>query len=237
MYVINRMPPQIASDLLERLASTDTGTIGHVLDVGFMDPGLRATLPRCKIAGTAVTVRSTLPDSAIGHYALKWLRPNDILVIERGQDQRTACWGGSTSTAAKRMGLAGLIMDGVGNDLEQSNDVGFPIWCRGSTPVTTKYRSLGGEMNVAISCGGVAVNPGDAILADGNGVIVMRPEQLPSILDAALASQSWERDFLANLLAKPHFCYPDESGSTKIVEDNLDPRSTIQLDSRAAVQR
>jgi|GEM_PF-1820486 len=160
------MPPQLSPELVAGLLETDTGTIGHFVDAGFMDIGIQAKMPGAKIAGTAVTVRVTVPDSIIGHYALKFIRPGDILIIDRGQDRETACWGGTTSVGAAKAGLTGLIMDSAGNDISEANAAGLPIWCRGVTPVTTKYRGLGGALNVPISCGGVSINPGDAVLAD-----------------------------------------------------------------------
>jgi hypothetical protein len=95
-YVVNPMPVQITKAQVKALLKLDTGTIGHVLDAGFMDQGLQQQMPGRKLAGTAITVRCTLPDSVMGHYALKFARPGDILVIDRGQDQMTACWGAAT---------------------------------------------------------------------------------------------------------------------------------------------
>jgi regulator of RNase E activity RraA len=178
-------------------------------------------MPGRRIAGTAVTVRITLPDSVMAHYALKFIRRGDILVVDRGQDQRTACWGAATAYAAAAAGLTGLIVDGATTDIAEAEDAGLPIWCRGLSPVTTKYRGLGGEMNTAVSCGGVAVNPGDAILADDNGIAVI-PR---TILDDTIsASQRWyesEQVFLKQLREDPNLCYPDVTGASEIVESRL----------------
>lgn len=221
MYKLNPMPAQISADLIHGLLETDTGTIGHFLDSGFMDPGIEGKMPGKKIAGVAVTVRCTVPDSVIGHYALKFIRPGDILIIDRGQDQRIACWGGTTSVAAAAAGLTGLIMDCTGNDISEANAAGLPIWCRGVTPVTTKYRNMGGEMNVPISCGGVTINPGDAVLADENGVLILSLDKLPSVLEQARAFKKKEQAFFAALRENPKLCYPDLTGATAMVEAAL----------------
>jgi 4-hydroxy-4-methyl-2-oxoglutarate aldolase len=221
MYILNPMPPQISAELISGLLESDTGTIGHFVDMGFMDPGIEAKMPGAKIAGTAVTVRVTVPDSVIGHYALKFIRPGDVLIIDRGQDRNTACWGGTTSVGASKAGMTGLIMDGAGNDIRQANEAGLPIWCRGVTPVTTKYRGLGGELNVPISCGGVSVTPGDAVLADENGIVILSPGELPRIIESARAFARKEADLLALLRDSPHVCYPDATGATLIVEEKL----------------
>lgn len=217
-FVIGEMPQQVAPDLIEKLLQTDTGTIGHVLDSGFMDPGISARTPGRKIAGTAVTVRVTVPDSVMGHYVLKFIRPGDVLVIDRGQDQFTANWGGGTAAAGVARGLTGLIIDGAGNDISQSAEHGLSIWCRHVSSVTTKYRGISGEMNVPINCGGVAVSPGDAILADENGVVVIPQRDLADVVETALGFNRFEEEFIARLLAEPGLCYPDETGASALVE-------------------
>lgn len=185
IYQVEPMPEQITDEQRQALLQLDTPTIGHHLEAGFMDPGITGRMPGRRIAGTAVTVRITLPDSVMAHYALKFIRRGDILVVDRGQDQRTACWGAATAYAAAAAGLTGLIVDGATTDIAEAEDAGLPIWCRGLSPVTTKYRGLGGEMNTAVSCGGVAVNPGDAILADDNGIAVIPRTILDDTISAS----------------------------------------------------
>ena len=221
MFIVNQSPPTIPPDLLTRLAQITTGTVGHFRDAGFMDSGLVGRMPGAKIAGTAVTLRVSVPDSSIVHYALKLVRPGDILVIERGVDQHVACWGGMTATAAAKLGVRGVIIDGAGHDVAASAAVGLPIWCRRITPITTKHRGLGGELNVAISCGGVVVSPGDAILADDNGILVIPPPDLARTLDEAKAFDS-RKDALAAAIANdPSSVWADLSGATRIVEEAL----------------
>lgn len=220
-YIVNPMPQQISEAQRAELMSLDTGTIGHHLDSGFMDPGLAQQIPGTKIAGTAVTVKLTTPDSVMAHYALKFTRPGDILVIDRGQDQRVACWGAATSFAAAKTGLVGVMIDGASNDIADAKAAGLAMWSRGVSPVTTKYRSLGGELNVPVCCGGVPVNPGDAILADDNGVVVIRPDDVDSVIAAGKKWQSAEREFLKMLSEDPTLVYPDLTGASKIVEENL----------------
>jgi regulator of RNase E activity RraA len=221
VYVVKPMPAQIADADRRALLDLDTATIGHSLDAGFMDPVIRSNQPGRKIAGTAVTVRTTLPDSVMGHYALKFVRPGDILVIDRGQDRLTACWGAATAYAAAARGLSGVIIDGATSDIADSNAAGLPTWTRGVSGVTTKYRGLGGEMNVPVSCGGVAVKPGDAILADDNGVVVIDPSLLRATIDDARQWQAREQAFLETLRNDPGLCYPDLTGASAIVEAAL----------------
>ena len=221
MYIVNAMPEQAKASVIADLMGCDTGTIGHSLDDGFMDPRIEGRMPGARIAGTAVTVRVTVPDSVAVHYALKLVRPGDVLVIDRGQDYRTASWGGAASFAASQAGVAGLVMDGAGNDIGEANALGFPIWCRGISPVTTKYRDLGGAINVPVSCGGVTVNPGDLILADENGVVVLSPDDVVRVIRDALAFRKKENDLIARLKDDPSLCLPDITGASSIVAGKL----------------
>lgn len=221
VYAVRPPPAQIPDEHRRALLALDTGTLGHVLDAGFMDPGVHQNMPGAKMAGTAITVRVTVPDSVMAHYALKFARPGDILVIDRGQDQRTANWGAATAYAAAATGLAGVIIDGATSDVADSNAAGLPVWSRGVSPVTTKYRGLGGELNIPVSCGGVTVNPGDAILADDNGIVVIDPHALAGYLEEARRWQAAEAAFLATLRTNPRLCYPDLTGASAIVEGHL----------------
>ncbi len=225
LYVVNPMPEQIDPAQRAALQKLDTGTVGHHLEAGFMDPGMLPRIPGSKIAGTAVTVRITVPDSVMAHYALKFTRPGDVLIIDRGQDQRTCNWGGATIHAAAATGLAGVIVDGAVNDMDDAREAGLPIWARSISPVTTKYRGMGGEFNVPVSCGGVAVNPGDAILADDNGIVVIPRRQLDEAIEGSLKWLEAEQAFMRRFREDPGLCYPDVTGATEIVERALGRRT------------
>ena len=112
-------------------------------------------------------------------------------------------------------------MDGAGNDISQACAVGLPIWCRGVTPLTTKYRDLGGELNVIISCGGVSVAPGDIIMADENGVLVIPRTEARQVAERAIEFGKRERALLEDLAARSSLSFPDESGATEIVLKSL----------------
>ena len=113
MYMLNPPPAQIDSQLLDLLRKAEPATIGHFLHTGFMDPGVRGLFPDIRIAGTAVTVRAPGPDATIVHYAIGQARPGDILVIDRCGDMKHACMGGAVAYAARKAGVAGIVVDGM----------------------------------------------------------------------------------------------------------------------------
>jgi len=219
MYVVNKLPPQIDATLLELLARAEPATIGHFLHIGFMDPAIRALQRDVRIAGTAVPLRVPGPDGTIVHYALGQVRPGDILVLDRCGDHKHAACGGAVAYAARKAGVRGVIVDGVVADLGELRQYEMPVWARGPSPITTKRCGLGGEFCVPVSCGGVAVAPGDAILADENGVLVLKPDQIEAAASRAIGLQTAERTTLARLDAGEKM--PDISGATRMVLDSL----------------
>lgn len=187
-YVVNPMPAQVPAALIEKLRKVETASIGHFRHIGFMDMGMKALIDGKHIVGTAVTVAIPGQDSTLLHHALGLLRPGDVLVIDRLGDTKHACFGGGVCVAAKASGAAGAILDGPCTDPSEIRREDFPLWCRGVSPITTRVYDIGGSMNVAVSCGGVSVSPGDVVVADENGVLVM------PVADAeAAAEEGWTR--------------------------------------------
>jgi regulator of RNase E activity RraA len=183
------MPAQIPPALVAKLMKVETATVGHWRHWGFMDRGIQPLLRTKRVAGTAVTLAIPGPDSTLLHHALGLLRPGDVLVIDRLGDNRHACWGGGVTVAAKTAGAVAGIVDGPCTDQLEIEQSDFPVWCRGLAPVTTRLYNLGGILNGLISCGGVPVQPGDAVLADESGVLVLPPGEAETVADAALARQ------------------------------------------------
>ena len=216
MFVLNDMPPPIDEESLRLLCEVETATVGHFRHAGFMDPRLRPVIAGHRIVGTAVTVSIPGPDSALLHHVMGLVRPGDILIVERCGDERHACWGGFMATAARSCGIAGIVVDGPVTDAAEIRANGVPTWCRGVSPITTKLLALGGALNTEISCGGVAVCPGDAILADDSGVIVLAPGDAVAVARTAIAMQEEEVADLARLRAGEKA--PDITGATALIE-------------------
>jgi regulator of RNase E activity RraA len=199
MFVVNELPPQIAAADIRLLEQAEPATIGHFLDFGFVDPAIRAQWRVPRIAGTAVTVRCAGTDSTIVHYALGQLRPGDVLVIDRAGDVRHAAVGGGVAFAARAAGARGIVIDGVATDIAEIRDYRVPVWSRGLSTITTKRLFEQGEFCTPIACGGVPVHPGDAILADENGVLVLRPAEFAAAARRAIRMQADEAPRLAEL--------------------------------------
>jgi regulator of RNase E activity RraA len=200
-YDIKPMPAHVATADLKLLAEVETATVGHWRHIGFMDRRIQPLLKGRRVVGTAVTIAIPGPDSALLHHALGLLRPGDFVVVDRLGDDRHACWGGGVTIAAKAAGAVGGIVDGPCTDEAEIVASDFPMWCRGLSPVTTRIYDLGGAMNVPVACGGAVVLPGDAVLADESGVLVLRREEARAVAEAAIERQNRGREREAQVKA------------------------------------
>ena len=200
-YTLNPMPPQMDATRAARLARVEAATLGHYLHAGFADTGLRPINPGSRVAGAAVTVQIAGPCSTLLYYAMDQVRPGDVLVIDRAGDTRHACWGGFMAAVARIRGLAGVIVDGCVTDPQAIINEGVPTWGRATSAITTKLLNLGGTFNGPVSIGGVAINPGDAVLADDCGIVVVPAHRLDALTDHALAEQEEEGDWVQQVAA------------------------------------
>lgn len=219
MFHVGDMPDELGSELLEKTTQISTATIGHFMTDGFMDKDIRPLASGQRIAGCAVTLAFSGQDSTILHHAVGLLRPHDILVISRLGDERHACIGGGVGFAAKKSGALGAIIDGPCTDPEELNDIDFPVWCKGISPITTRVLGQGGSMNAQICCGGAMIFPGDLIIADSSGVVAVSCAQAKAIVEAAVKR---EQQSLNNVeRVKNGESLGNCSGATQMVLDNL----------------
>lgn len=218
-YIINEMPEQIPAALIEKYATVETATVGHKRHMGFMDNAIQCVLPGKRIAGTAVTLAIPSQDSTLLHHIISLLRPGDFLCIDRLGDRKHACLGGGVAAAIKASGCVAVAIDGPCTDLPEIEHYDLPVWCRGVTPITTRLYDLGGSFNVPVSCGGAVVNPGDVVIADFSGVLVMPADEAEADADWALSKQAAEPDGHKALLAGEKL--GERSGASTMVRAKL----------------
>ncbi|MBK9083685.1 MAG: RraA family protein [Rhizobiales bacterium] len=216
MFIVNPMPAQIGPRTIEMLERVETATVGHFKHSGFVDRHIRAVLPAKRVAGTAVTLRIPHADSTLLHYLTAHVRPGDVVVIDRCHDDKHACWGGVITHCMKNAGVKAGVIDGPATDISEVHKVDMPLWCRGASPITTKILGLEGALNVPVSVGGQTVHPGDAVLCDESGVLVLRPDEAEAV--AARAIEMQEREIVLLERLRKGEKLPDISGATALVE-------------------
>ncbi len=164
---------KVSKEIHERFSKVEPATVGHHLHYGFMDPKIKSMLQNVNVVGTAFTVRTSVNDSTMVHKAVSLAQEGDFLVIDRTGDVKHACVGEIVAYAANARKLAGIIIDGPCTDIQALREIGLPVFATGLSPITTKLYGQSGEINTIIQCGGVTVHPGDLIVADDNGVLVL----------------------------------------------------------------
>ncbi len=177
----------------ERLRKIDSCAVSDALDaLGLKGTvmGLGSISVARRIAGRVQTVKlgPASPDIPKRHLctaAVDAAEPGDIVVIENHATDFAAGWGGILSRAAATKGLSGVIVDGPARDADESRDVDFPVFARAATPFTARGRIAEHDWNIAIDVGGVTVNPGDLVLADGSGVVFVPQAHESEVLDKA----------------------------------------------------
>lgn len=181
---INRPNPQ----LIEKFRSIPTADLADVMQKrGGMDPLIRTLYaPLDRVVGPAVTV--SVPDGAfeVIKIALEMSQAGDVVVINAHGDTKHALLGGNVCRGLKARGLAGMVVDGAVRDLTEIREDGFPVFARGLALFMGPIVGAG-EVNVPIACGNVVVNPGDIIVADEDGIVVVPPHEAASVLEAAHA--------------------------------------------------
>jgi 4-hydroxy-4-methyl-2-oxoglutarate aldolase len=169
-----------------RLIALDTGLVSDALDrlsLAGATYGIRPIWPCPKIVGRVMTVRTrpagrTTSQHHLAMPAIASAKAGDVILVDNGGRLDVSGWGDILSTAAKRRGLSGAVIDG-------STAVGFPVYARGAVPMTARGRIVEESWGQPVQCGGVAVQPGDFLIADGSGVVLIPQDRLDEVLGAA----------------------------------------------------
>lgn len=151
---------------------------------GALDGRIKALRPRMKLAGTALTVEVRPGDNLMIHAAIAMARPGDVLVIDGKGDRSAALMGTIMMTACQKLGIAGVVMDGACRDSLEIDEMDFPVFSVGTNP-NGPTKNIGGRIGHPVSIGGVTVRPGDFVIGDGDGVVVVEREKIEALLPLA----------------------------------------------------
>lgn len=200
---LNAAIDRLAPELVKAYAALSPNDLSDVLELSCVmrheiRPLWGPEIPR--IAGPAFTIRTGKHDNLMFHASIYLARPGDVVVVEAGDDEMAVA-GGNVCAIAQRNGIAGLVVDGVIRDVVESRQNRFPVFGRGVSPIPAKRVGDGG-MNVQIRCGGVVVNPGDVVVADEEGIVVVPRARAEDVLakaqarvatDSKMSLEDWER--------------------------------------------
>ncbi|MCI6568087.1 MAG: RraA family protein [Dysosmobacter sp.] len=191
----------------EKLSSTNVSDALDALGLKGSTCGIRPMLEKWrKIVGPAVTMRMTAAGETpqkthLGMNAIAAAEAGDVIVIDNGGRMDSSCWGGILANAAKTKGVSGTVIDGCCRDLDDCIDADYTVFARGTVVCTARGRVIEESTNQMIQFGGVQVRPGDIVIGDSSGVVIVPQEHIDAVL--LKAEQLWqkEEDMVAEIKA------------------------------------
>lgn len=190
---------QANTSLIAELARYGVATVYEAAGRrGKMDSAIRPVTCGITLAGTAFTVEARPADNLMIHLAVALAGPGDVLVVDAGGYTGAGAWGEILTVAAQVRGIAGVVIDGAVRDVRRIRELRFPVFSRGiSVGAATKVAP--GRIGEPIHCGGALVRPGDIVLGDDDGVVVVPREEAQAVLQASRDRDARERALIRAL--------------------------------------
>ncbi|KQQ06189.1 MULTISPECIES: methyltransferase [unclassified Rathayibacter] len=192
--------PLIADELIDRARLVPTANIGDAQERFGIASGLRAVWTGARVAGRAFTVWTRPGDNLLIHSALDAASPGDVIVVNGGGDLTRALIGDLIGLRASRLGVAGFVIDGAVRDADTLGEVGMPVFARAVSPAGP-YKHGPGRLQEPVAISGVVVAPGDLIVGDADGVVVVKAAEAEAVIAAAESISRGEEEKRRSILA------------------------------------
>ncbi len=199
---------RVAPEVVKRAATFQTAILADVAGRrGTMHGRIRALSPSMIVAGPAFTVEVRPGDNLMIHAAAAIAEAGDVLVIDGKGDQTCALMGSILMTQCRELGIAGVVVDAAVRDTEEIREMGYPVFSVGSNP-NGPTKQVPGRINWPVSVGGVAVHPGDLIVGDADGVVVVERERSEFLVKLAAKKFADEAERMKGIRAREQLTAP-----------------------------
>ncbi|HLK50586.1 MAG TPA: 4-carboxy-4-hydroxy-2-oxoadipate aldolase/oxaloacetate decarboxylase [Bryobacteraceae bacterium] len=173
------------ADVIRVLGSAGTATVHEAQGrTGLLRPYMRPIYPAARVAGPAVTVSCQAGDNIMIHASIAVCQPGDVLVVVTTSESTDGMFGELLGVSCQAHGIAGLIIDAGVRDTTELTGMNFPVWAKAVSAQGT-VKSTPGDVNIPVVCAGAMINPGDVIIADADGVVVVAREKAAEVAQAS----------------------------------------------------
>lgn len=183
-------------ELVEKFKGIPSSNIGDMMNRMYCMRGyMKAYTKGVPMIGTALTVKAPEGDNLLMHMAIEMAQPGDIIVVDAGGSMSRSLCGEMMFNQAIGKGVAGFVVDGCIRDVDALDTLPFPVYAKGVTP-QGPWKNGPGEINVPVACGGQVVFPGDILVGDQDGIVVIRPEDAEELYELAREKYEGEQSRL-----------------------------------------